>query len=177
MQGSIATDLVLQAGDLGLPFHRVYFKDGLEAVEQLPSVRLKLPIGFRLNYFAGDRIIIRSYYRFYIDSWGILANTASLEIPFKINPFFSIYPFYRYYTQNASRYFAPYGMHTEQDAYYTSNYALSGFQSQAFGAGLHLAFAKSLWGTGIHGLEARYSHYQQTTGLHADVISLDLTFK
>jgi hypothetical protein len=49
MQGSVELDLVEQTGYLGLPFHRVYFTNGQDTIEKLPSQRLKLPIGFRLN--------------------------------------------------------------------------------------------------------------------------------
>ena len=75
MQGSIELDMVYQNGYLGLPFHRVYYNTGKDTIESLPSQRFKLPIGFRLNYFLGDNIIIRSYYRFYVDSWGLISNT------------------------------------------------------------------------------------------------------
>ena len=175
-QGSITTDLVFQSGDLGLPFHRVYFQDGSDGVEQLPSVRFKLPIGFRLNYFMGDNVVIRSYYRFYFDTWGILSHTANLEVPVKVTPFFSVSPFYRFYTQTASRYFAPYGQHLEKDNYYTSNYALSAFNSQFFGLGLRQALTKGLSGIPIKVIELRYGHYLQTTGLMSDVISVNLKF-
>ena len=71
MQGSVEMDLVYQTGYLGLPFHRVFYNTGKDTIESLPSQRFKLPIGFRLNYFLGDNIILRSYYRFYADSWGL----------------------------------------------------------------------------------------------------------
>ncbi|HVM90074.1 MAG TPA: DUF3570 domain-containing protein [Puia sp.] len=177
MSGSILADLVFQSGELSLPFHRVYFKNGTDAIELLPSTRVKFPIGFRLNYFLGDQFIIRAYYRFYADSWGILAHTMNIELPVKLNAFFSVSPFYRFYHQSEAKYFAPYEEHSLQDNYYTSNYALSTFNSQSFGMGFRVAFIKSLLGTGIYGLEARYSHYQQTTDLVANVVSLNLKFK
>lgn len=37
-----------QHGILGTPFHRVYFKDSSERVENLPKNRIKVPIGFQL---------------------------------------------------------------------------------------------------------------------------------
>jgi hypothetical protein len=114
LQASLLLDLVQQHGYLGLPFHRVYFTDGTDAVENLPSTRFKLPIGLRLNYFMGDRVILRGYYRYYTDNWGLQAHTASLEVPVKLTPFFSISPFYRYYTQTAVKYFAPYEAHLKR---------------------------------------------------------------
>ena len=177
LQASILLDLVYQSGYLGLPFHRVYFNDDSVHVEALPSQRFKLPVGFRLNYFLGDNIILRSYYRFYVDNWGLTSHTASLEVPVKITPFFSVSPFYRYYTQSAVKYFAGYEEHTAQDQYYTSNYALSAFSSQFFGLGIRLAPPKGVLGTGLNALEIRYGHYTQTTDLVSDVISVNLKFK
>lgn len=171
-------DLVYQKGDLGLPFHRVYWNDGTVHEENLPSERFKLPIGFRLNYFIGDKIILRSYYRYYVDSWGLQAHTASLEVPIKITPFFSVSPFYRYYAQTAVKYFAPYAQHTSADQYYTSNYGLSKFSSNFIGAGIRLAPPKGFMGMkNFTALEIRYGHYAQNIDLNSNVISLNLKFK
>jgi hypothetical protein len=136
-----------------------------------------LPIGFRLNYFLGDNIILRSYYRFYIDNWGLKSNTASLEVPIKINPFLSVSPFYRYYQQTAAKYFAPYAVHSSDEQYYTSNYALAAFVSHSFGIGLRMAPPKGVFIQNLKSLEVRYAHYTQTTNLVSNVISIDLGFK
>ncbi len=177
MQGSIELDAVYQNGYLGLPFHRVFYNTGKDTIENLPSQRFKLPIGFRLNYFLGDNIILRSYYRFYADSWGLVSNTFNLEIPVKITPFFSVSPFYRFYAQTAAKYFAPYAVHTENEQYFTSNYALASFNSQLFGAGIRIAPPKGVFGSSLKTLELRYGHYTQTTDLNANIISIDLAFK
>jgi hypothetical protein len=171
-------DVVTQNGYLGLPFHRVYFSNAKDTIEKLPSSRFKLPVGFRANYFVGDNLILRAYYRYYTDNWGIHSNTAGIEVPYKITPFFSISPFYRYYDQTAARYFAPYEAHSPTDQYYTSNYAYSKFQSQFFGVGFRIAPPAGVLGwQNLHELEIRYGHYSQTTDLVSDVISLSLGFK
>ena len=177
MQGSITTDLVEQTGYLGLPFHRVYFTDGSVQVEKLPDTRFKLPIGVRLNYFLGDKIIIRSTYRYYIDNWGIQSHTAGIEVPVKITPFFSVSPFYRYYTQTAANYFAPYEQHVTTNTYYTSNYALSAFDSQFFGVGFRIAPPGGIFNSKLNSMEIRYGHYTQTTDLVSNVISVAMKFK
>ena len=178
MQGALLVDLAYQTGYLGLPFHRVYFADSSTAVvEKLPSQRLKLPIGLRLNYFLGDKVILRAYYRYYMDNWGVKSHTASLEVPIKITPFFSISPFYRYYIQTAATYFAPYKTHTPADEYYTSNYALSAFSGHYFGTGVRLAPPGGIWKTQLSVLELRYGHYSETTDLVSNVIALNLTFR
>ncbi len=120
---------------------------------------------------------MRSYYRYYTDDWGITAHTASLEIPIKITPFFSVSPFYRYYTQTAAKYFAPYEVHTAKDTYYTSNYSYSAFSSNYFGVGIRTAPPGGVWKSAISSLEIRYGHYSQTTDLNSNIISVNFSFK
>ena len=177
IQASLLMDIVAQSGYLSLPFHRVYFTDGSVHVENLPASRLKLPIGFRLNYFVSDKIILRTFYRYFTDDWGIKANTASLEVPVKITPFFSIAPFYRYYSQTASKYFSPYASHTRSDTYYTSNYSYSQFNSSYYGLGVHIAPPTGIFKTALSAVDIRYGHYTQTTDLNSDVISLNFQLK
>ena len=178
MQVMFLVDGVAQNGYLGLPFHRVYFNTGKDTTEKLPSTRFKLPVGFRLNYFLGDNVILRSYYRYYMDSWGIRSNTVGLETAIKITPFFSISPFYRYYDQTAAKYFAPYGTHSPTDEYYSSNYAYSQFHANFYGIGFRVAPPKGVLGwQSLHDMEIRYGHYSQSTDLVSNVVSLSLGFK
>ena len=178
MQVMFLVDGVAQNGYLGLPFHRVYFNTGKDTIEHLPSNRFKLPVGVRLNYFLGDNIILRSYYRYYMDSWGIRSNTIGLETAIKITPFFSISPFYRYYDQTAAKYFAPYEAHSPTDQYYTSNYEYAQFHANFYGVGFRIAPPKGVLGwQSLHDMELRYGHYSQTTNLTSNVVSLSLGFK
>ena len=98
LQILLLADVAYQQGQLATLYHRTYFTDGSHRVEHLPDNRLKIPLGLRLNYFVGDHFIIRTYYRYYKDSWELSAHTAEIETPIKITPFFSVSPFYRYYT-------------------------------------------------------------------------------
>jgi hypothetical protein len=131
-----------------------------------------------MNYFIGDKFIVRSYYRYYTDTWGIHSHTASVELPWKISSFLSVSPFYRYYTQTAAKYFAPYGEHTADDQYYTSNYDYSNFNAQYVGVNFRIAPPKGVFGIqSFNLLEIRAGHYQQTTGLTANNIAMNLRFK
>ncbi len=178
LQLEFLLDMIYQTGYLGLPFHRVYFADNTLHVENLPDTRLKIPVGFRANYFLGDKFIIRTYYRYYHDSWGLSAHTVNLETSYKINPFLSVTPFFRYNTQSAIDYFAPYKMHTAADQYYTSNYDLSKFSSNFYGAGFRIAPPKGVFGMQhVSMMELRYGHYTRTNGMKSDIISLNLKFK
>lgn len=178
LQVMLLADVVTQTGFLSLPFYRVYFKDGSVHQEKLPDKRLKIPVGIRANYFIGDRIICRLYYRFYKDDWDIASHTVNIEVPVKITSFVSVSPFYRYYNQSAVKYFAPYQQHTAQDAFYTSNYDLSKFNSNFLGAGLRLAPPKGVFGIQhVNMLELRYGHYTKNIDMNANIVSLNLRFK
>ncbi|MEP6513845.1 MAG: DUF3570 domain-containing protein, partial [Parafilimonas sp.] len=167
-----------QQGLLATKYQRVFFKDGSERSETLPDNRFKLPVGLRANYFFGDNFILKSYYRFYIDNWGLKAHTIELEAPIKITPFFSVSPFYRFYTQNAVDYFAPYSEHKISEIYFTSDYDLSKFTSHFLGAGIRMAPPKGVFNIKQwNSLELRYGHYIRSTGLHSNILSLHVKFK
>jgi hypothetical protein len=178
LQIAFLADIVHQQGFLSLPFYRVYFTDGSVHQEKLPDNRLKIPLGFRANYFLGDRFIIRTWYRYYKDDWGISSHTVNIEVPVKITSFFSVSPFYRFYNQSAVKYFAPYGQHTAQNEFYTSNYDLSKFNSNFLGAGIRLAPPNGVFGVKHWNmLEIRYGHYTKNINMNANIVSLNIKYK
>jgi hypothetical protein len=178
LQVMLEAEVVYQDGYLGLPFHRVYFNDNSVHVENLPSTRLKIPLGFRASYFLGDKLILKGWYRNYHDQWGINSNAVLLETTIKVTPFFSITPYYRYYQQSAADYFAPFQQHTAADQYYTSNFDLSKFNSNFFGVGFRTAPTEGVFHLQhFNSLEVRYGHYQKTTDLNANIISLNVGFR
>ena len=159
-------------------YHRTYFTDGSHKVEHLPDTRFKLPLGFRMNYFLGDRFILRAYYRYYADSWSLKAHTAELEVPVKITPFLSVSPFVRYYAQEGVKYFAKYEQHNLTETFYTSDYDLSTLSSTMIGLGMRLAPPGGVLGISkFNALELRYGHYDRSTGLTSDILTLLAKFK
>lgn len=196
LQASLSAEPVVQRGLLSTPFQRVYFRDrpdaagqlgtlGTALAEVLPRLRYKYPASLRLTYYATDLVQLRGFYRFYADNFGIRASTFELEAPLKVTAFFTLYPFYRYHTQTAADYFAPYLAHSVADAYYTSDYDLSAFSATKVGLGLRyaplygLGRFKTPFGHGItkfKSLDVRYGYYRQRTGLTANVVSADLSF-
>lgn len=179
LQIMFIADFISQQGYLGLPFHRVYFPGvTLPSVENLPDTRMKIPLGFRANYFLGDKVVLRSFYRYYHDDWGLSAHSIQLESSIKFTPFLSVTPFYRYYTQTAVDYFAAYKVHAATDQYYTSNYDLSKFNSNFYGAGFRITPPKGVFGMRhMNALELRYGHYTRTNGMKSDIITLSLKYK
>jgi Protein of unknown function (DUF3570) len=177
-QMALLADVAYQEGLLATKYQRVYFTDGSVHAETLPDKRLKIPVALRASYFLNENVILRGYYRFYKDDWGLSGHTFNLETPIKITNFVSISPFYRFYTQQQARYFAPYKMHTVEDAYYSSDYDISTFTSQYFGAGIRLTPPEGLGGIKWWNmLEIRYGHYTRSTDLVSNQIGLNLKFK
>jgi hypothetical protein len=171
-------DLVYQQGYLSTPFHRIFFTDGTESNEKLPSSRFKLPLGMRINYFAGDKVIFRLFYRFYTDDWNLTSHTASIEVPIKITSFLSLSPFYRFYDQRGMKYFAPYKSHAPTEQFYTTDDDLSPFSSNYGGMGIRYAPPGGAFKIKkLNSIELRYGHYQRTDGLHADEVTLHLKAK
>lgn len=168
----IYTGLMIQAGVLATPFHRVYFTDDSERVENLPDSRIKIPVSIQLNTFIGSRCILRSNYRFYKDDFGIRANTLSAELAVKINAVFTITSIVRFYTQTASDYFKPYAEHDPSKEFYTSDYDLSKFTSIKPGLALRYAPYSGKRRSTFNEIDIRYSYYKRSDGLHAGMITL-----
>lgn len=167
-----------QEGLLSTPFHRIYFRDGSETVEKLPGNRLKLPVGMRLSYFLGDRVILRTFYRYYTDNWGMQAHTLNLESSIKLSPYMSISPFYRFNHQSAVKYFHPYGQNDSNSTYYTSDYDISDFNSSFLGVGFRIAPPNGVLGIkNWNSIELRYGNYSRTTGMTSNIITLFAKFK
>jgi len=189
LQGAIFMDAVLQNGLLSTPFQRVYFADTddffiedfqlADDVERLPDSRFKLPIGGRLNYYLNDTFILRSYYRFYYDDWGIAAHTASLEVPIKLGDVFTLYPNYRFYTQSAADYFYEKDVALSSNSFYTSDYDLSKYHAHQYGMGIRYKdiFTKAtILGFGWKALDVRANTYNRSDGLNAFIVTLGATF-
>lgn len=175
-------DVITQQGYLSLPFHRVYFNDSTGPTdsnqESLPDTRLKIPLAIRASYFLGDDVIIRAYYRYYTDDWKLTSHTANIEIPVKLSPFFSLSPYYRYYTQSAIKYFKGYKEHGGTEEFYTSNYDVSQFNSNFFGMGLKFSPLKGVLGMKhFHTLEMRYGHYTRSTNMVSNIVSINIKYK
>jgi hypothetical protein len=203
-QISLFFDLVIQRGWLANPMQRVYFQDRdnfyigtasdipnytspsntevfqlADDIERLPDNRLKTPIGMRFNYYINEYFVLRNYYRYYADDWGIDSHTADIELPVKISESFTLYPSYRFYTQKESKYFAPYEEHLSTDEFYTSDFDLSKFNSSQYGFGIQYKdiFTKAhLWLLGLKNINLNYSYSKRNTGLESHTISLGTKF-
>lgn len=187
LQMSLSSEIIYMSGLLSTPFHRVYFQDTeIANLEKLPNSRMKIPLSIRLHYFPFDGLVLRAYYRYYWDDFGVIGHTASLEAPIKLSQSFTFTPFFRYHTQEGSTYFAGYQEHISSDEYYTSDYDLSALNSQTYGLGIKYYPTFGIARSQPIGpkkavlmfkyAEIRGANYQRSTGLNAFVTSLNLGF-
>ncbi len=182
LQASITLDIIQQFGLLSTPYNRIYFSDQINIdIERLPSYKMRIPVSSRLNYYAANWLIIRSSYRFYWDSFELKAHTASLELPLKINRFFSLYPFYRYHIQYGNKYFEKKGDHISTNTYYTSDYDVSDLQSHFIGGGFKwIPFRKTKKRTtsrlNMKSVEMRAGYYRRNDDFHSWIISGGFSF-
>ena len=86
---------------------------------------------------------------------------------------------YRYYTQQQSKYFAPYEQHVSTEEYYTSDYDLSTFNANQIGFGLNYTdiFTNAkVWKFGLKNIDVRYNYYKRSDGLDANIVSFGVKF-
>ncbi len=204
MQFSLFFDILQQQGMLSTPYQRVYFADKAnyyigdksyipvysstanqgvyqlaDDIERMPHKRTKLPIGLRWNYYVNEKVAVRTYFRYYTDSWNVQSKTASIELPVKITDAFTIYPMYRFYTQTQASYFAPYEQHLSTEEFYTSDYDLAAFNANQYGFGFNYTdiFARfGIFGLGLKNIDFRFNHYSLTDGLQANIGSIGFKF-
>ncbi len=203
-QISIFSDITFQNGWLANPMQRVYFSDVdnfyignassipnytdpsnkdvfqlADDIERLPDNRLKIPIGTRLNIYINEFFVVRMYYRYYFDDWGISSNTFNIELPIKAGDKFTFYSNFRHYNQTAADYFAPYETHLSTDQFYTSDFDLSEFSANQYGLGIKytdIFMNARVWKIGVKNLMLNYNYYQRSTDLTAHIITFGVNF-
>ena len=189
VQGSLALDLVQQDGLLSTPFQRVYFSDVADSfiddfhlvddVERLPNTRFKIALGGRLNWYVNEWFVVRTFYRYYYDNWGINSHTASIETPIKIGDKFTIYPSYRFYNQTAADYFRPYETALSTEDFYTSDYDLSDYDANQFGVGVSYTdiFASMhILKFGLKSIDLKFYNYSRNTAFNSNIITAGFKF-
>jgi hypothetical protein len=189
VQGSLALDFVQQQGLLSTPFQRVYFGDIddsfienfqlADAIEQLPDSRFKVAVGGRLHWYLDETVVVRTFYRYYFDDWGINSHTASIEVPLKITDKFTVYPSYRYYQQTAADYFNPYEEALSTDTFYTSDYDLSEYSANQLGIGVtytDIFTSAHIWKFGLKSIDLKFYQYDRDTTFSSGIITAGVKF-
>ena len=146
-------------------------------IERLPSDRYKISIGNRLSLYINEVVILKSFYRYYTDDWGISSNTISIEAPCKVSSKFTIYPAYRFYNQTASIYFDSFDEHLSTEIYYTSDNDLSGYTANQYSFGLSYTdiFSElNFWRISLKTIDLKYAHYSRNSTFRANILTIGI---
>ncbi|MEW4925069.1 DUF3570 domain-containing protein [Algibacter sp. 2305UL17-15] len=166
-------ELTYQEGLLETPFHRVYFSDGMLGVEQLPNERWKGALALKLNSFVLGNLILKNGLQGYADNFGILGFSMENETVIKLKPELQLLPNFRFYTQKASKYFDEFMQHDSADAFFTSDFDLSNFQTYNAGLGLKVIPHNNIKRKSIlNTMVFRYNFMYRSNGLRAHIISI-----
>ncbi|MFT5824138.1 MAG: hypothetical protein ACI8ZM_005404 [Crocinitomix sp.] len=187
MTASLTSDVVVQSGLLSTPFHRVYFQGATDAaIEKLPGLRVKFPVGLRFNYYMNDVIRLRTFFRYYADTWGVQGQTVKVELPLKLHQAFRVIPFYRFHRQTAANYFGEYKALLGTEEFFTSDFDLSGLSSHKVGLGVSISplfglarvrgvFRKNSI-TMLKSIDLRYANYSRSDGFKANIFTFGVNF-
>jgi len=166
-----------QSGFLSTSFHEVILQDGTRVAERLPDSRSRSALGLRLNHSFSRRMVLRTYYRYYDDDWGISAHTLEIEPHFKIGQKRNAwwFPILRFHTQDGSDFFGKPFTFTAADSFFTADGDISEFDSQKFGIGFRTSLDGGPgWLGPLRRLETRVTFYDRDDGLEALSVSYGL---
>lgn len=175
--GSLELFVSQQDGVLSTPYHEVVIGPwapggpaGERVAERLPDSRLRKALALRLNHSFSDRFVLRTWYRYYSDDWGITAHTLDLEPHFRLRSDREmwVFPILRYGTQTGADYFGVPGTFTGAESYYTSDWDLAETTMLKYGLGWTVNTRPGQTWLGIlRRFEARAAVYDRDDGLTA----------
>jgi hypothetical protein len=172
----IFPEFTLQQGLLSTPFHRIYFSDGKVGIETLPQLRQKALLGIKLNSFVGGITILKNRIDLYADDFGIRGLALENESSFKLTPFFTLSPSFRIDFQKGSKFFKPFGLHSQNESFFTSDYDLSSMETYQFGLAIRYLALKSLGKAAVfNDVKLKYAYYFRSNQLNAHLFSVLFT--
>lgn len=145
VQMALTAEFAALQGLLSTPFHRIYYVGNADQtldandIERLPDTRYKIPVSLRINWKPNDVLVLRSFARYYADSWGVRGASAEAELAYDVGEAWTVMPFARVYTQTGARYYDGFARHTAAASFYTSDFDLATFQTYKAGLGVRFA--------------------------------------
>jgi hypothetical protein len=160
-----AFDLITDEGFLNSPYRSIRYADPSSPrgfffdPERYPATRTSNAASLRAKYFLPWRAAVDGRYRFYTDTWGIVAHTAEIGYT---QPMWGSWTFdaqYRYYTQQAADFYRDLFPRRNTLNFQARDKELSTFTGHTIGVGATWEFkvARMPWlerGT----LNARFNH-------------------
>ena len=171
--GHLNYGLTVQTGELGNTWNTIPLADGTRGQENLPRLRHRHAFVGRLVQALPWRGSLKLSYRFYVDSWGALAQTIETYLYQRITRFLYVRGTYRAHLQKGVDFWtelAPLG-----DGYRTADSDLQSFVAHTFGA--KLALELPLRKVRNFGLDFAYERYIRSNDLRVNVYSSSVGFQ
>ena len=171
--GNLNYGLTIQSGELSNTWNTVPLVSGDHGEEILPSRRYRHALVGKLIQALPWNASAKLSYRFYIDSWGALAQTIEAFLYQRITRFLYARATYRAHIQKGVDFFtelAPLG-----DGYRTADSDLANFVAHTWGVKLALDMPlRKLRG---FGLDLAFERYTRSNDLQVNVYSTSLGFQ
>jgi hypothetical protein len=140
------------------------------------ELRQKALLGVKLNSFVGGITILKNRIDLYADDFGIRGLALENESSFKLTPFFTLSPSFRIDFQKGSKFFKPFGLHSPNESFFTSDYDLSSMETYQFGLAIRYLALKSLGKAAVfNDVKLKYAYYFRSNQLNAHLFSVLFT--
>lgn len=156
--------LSAQYGQMSNTWNTVVFATGERDLERMPSNRTRHAVVARFSQWLPWNGVVKGFYRFYADSWGLDAHAMEAQLLQRIVPYVYLRGEYRYYTQTGVDFFTV--IQHRGTTRYTSDSDLARFDAQT--AGLRIVADLPGILQGLH-LDAGFERYWRTDGLHVNM--------
>ena len=139
-------ETITDEGFLNNPYRTVRYVDPTSAVgfsfedEIYPRTRTSNAVSIRGRYFLPYRAAVHAEYRYYNDTWGILAHTGELGYTHPLGEKWIFDLKYRYYTQDAADFFSDLFPRAQAQNFLARDKELSTFVSHTAGFGATYEF-------------------------------------
>jgi hypothetical protein len=165
--------VTLQTGELGNTWNAVPTTMGDFTDEILPTFRQRHAFVARLAQWLPWRGALHSYYRFYVDDWGVIAHTVEETLYQHLTPWLWLRANYRLYQQNGVSFFTT--VARDATSRRTADSDLAPFWAHTVGGavGADVRAWKRL--RQLHA-DVGYERYWRTNDLTVDIITCALGF-
>jgi hypothetical protein len=166
----------LQNGTLQTTYNSVFFDDGQTRGEELfPEQRQRHAVAARLSqHIPWTRSTLKASYRYYVDDFGLSANTATAELYQYLVPWCYVRGSYRYYDQTGVDFFQEsFPVDLLRGASRTSDSDLAPFDSSEVAVKLVLLGERSPFASLQKAFfDAEFSQYVRSNNLEVQMFSL-----
>ncbi len=160
--------LTLQQGELGNTWNSVPLTNLERGPEILPDGRVRHAFVARAAQFLPWNGALRLYYRFYVDDWGVVANSLEGQLLQRLSPLVYVSALYRFHEQSGVDFFTTRGSPDLQ--WRTADSDLAMLRSQTVGG--KIAVDAPIEGeVRVLHFEVGYEYYVRDNGLSMNIVT------